>query len=180
MTTRNPAAPGFKQRAKAELKDFIGISLYLAIFFCALSTYAMMLLRKYDVSYLNYTFAIVNALVVGKIILIGEMMRFGRGAETRPLYQSVLYKSIAFGLLVFAFHLVEEFIKRVIRHEPAGTVLHNVNLDDLIARSIVIFCAFVPLFAFRELGRVLGEQKLHALFFKHGAAADAALSPTQP
>jgi hypothetical protein len=180
MTTRNPAAPGFKQRAKAEFKVFIGISLYLAFFFCALSTYAMMLLRKYDISYLNYTFAIVNAFVVGKIILLGEMVHFGKGAETRPLYQSALYKSILFGLLVFAFHLVEEFIKRrLIRHEPAGAVLNNINFEDLIARSIVIFCAFVPLFAFRELGRVIGEDKLHAIFFKHRAASDAALSPTK-
>ena len=179
MTTKDPAAPGFKQKAKEEFKDFIRISLYLAVFFCALSTHAMMLLRKYDVSYLNYTFSIINALIVAKIILIGEMVHFGRGAETRPLYQSVLYKSLAFGLLVFAFHLVEEFIKRLIHHEPAGTVLHNINVDDLIARSIVIFCAFVPLFAFRELGRVIGEEKLDALLFKSRAAADPALTPTQ-
>jgi hypothetical protein len=168
--SKDPTAPGFKQKAAHELKDFVGISVYLAVFFCALSTYAMLLLRKYEISYLNYTFAIINALIIAKIILIGEWARLGRKGETRPLFQSVLYKSFVFGLLVFAFHFVEEFVKRLIHGLPAGTVVHDIHIDDLIGKSIVMFCAFIPLFAFRELGRVMGENKLHALFFKSGAA----------
>ena len=174
MTNKDPTAPGFKQKAEHELKDFAWISLYLAFFFCALSTYTMLLLRKYEISYLNYTFAIVNALIIAKIILIGEWARLGRKGEGKPLYLAVLYKSFVFGLLVFAFHFVEEFIKRIIHGKPAGTVIHDINVDDLIAKTIIIFCAFIPLFAFRELGRVMGEDKLHALFFKSGAAAHPA------
>ena len=174
MTNKDPTAPGFKQKAVHELKDFAWISLYLGFFFCALSTYTMLLLRKYEIDYLNYTFAIVNALIIAKIILIGEWARLGRKVEARALYQAVLYKSVVFGLLVFGFHFVEEFIKRIIHGKPAGTVIHDINVDDLIAKTIIIFCAFIPLFAFRELGRVIGEDKLHALFFKSGAAAHPA------
>jgi hypothetical protein len=173
MTSKDPTAPGFKQKAVHELKDFAWIALYLGLFFCALSTYTMLLLRKYEIDYLNYTFAIINALIIAKIILIGEWARLGREVEHRVLYQTVLYKSVVFGLLVFAFHFVEEFVKRLIHGLPAGTVVHDINFNDLIGRSIIIFCAFVPLFAFRELGRVIGEDKLHALFFKSGAAETA-------
>jgi hypothetical protein len=169
MTSKEPTAPGFKQKAVHELKDFAWISLYLAFFFCALSTYAMLLLRKYEINYLNYTFAIVNALIVAKIILIGEWARLGREAEAKPLYIAVLYKSVVFSLLVFGFHFLEEFIKRLIHGLPAGTVVHDIKVDDLLGKSIVIFGAFIPLFAFRELGRVMGEDKLHALFFRSGA-----------
>jgi hypothetical protein len=173
MTTKDPAAPGFKQKAKDDFKDFLLIGGYLAFFFCALSTYSTLLLRKYDVSYLNYSFAIINALVIAKVILIGEMAHMGRRFEARLLYQSVLYKAFVFSLLVFAFHIVEEFVKRLIHHKPAGTVLHEINYDDLIARSIVVFCTFLPLFAFRELRRVLGQGSLYALFFKpRDGAAD--------
>jgi hypothetical protein len=34
-----------------------------------------------------------------------------------------------------------------------------------VSRSIVVFCTFVPLFAFRELARVLGEEEFRRLFF---------------
>jgi hypothetical protein len=176
--TKDPAAPGFKQKAEHELKDFALISFYLAFFFCALSTYSMLLLRKYEINYLNYSFAIINALIIAKIILIGEMAHLGRKGETKPLYQSVLYKSFVFGVLVFAFHFLEEFVKRLIHGKPFGTVWLEINVDDLLGRSLVIFCAFVPLFAFRELGRVMGEDKLHALFFKTGTAANLGASPT--
>ncbi|WP_035349403.1 hypothetical protein [Edaphobacter aggregans] len=174
MTSRNPptptasAAPGFKQRAAHELKDFAIVSAYLAVLFCAVITYTNLLVQRYDdPATLNYTFAIINALVIGKVILIGEMMHLGKSAESRPLYQSVLLKSLVFALFVFAFHILEEFIKRLIHHKPAGTVLHEMEWDQLIARSIIILCAFLPLFAFRELRRVLGEEKLYDLFTHH-------------
>jgi len=173
MTSKDPSAPGFKQKAKHELQEFLMISAYLAFLFCALATYTMVLLKKYDVSYLNYTFAIINALIIAKVILIGEMMHYGKGAEAKPLYQSVIYKSVAYCLLCFAFHIVEEFIKRVIHGDPFGTVWHNIHLDDLISRTIIIFCVFMPLFAFRELRRVMGEERFYALFFKPRAVGDA-------
>ena len=169
MTSTNASVtapkPSIKQRAKRELKDYAIVSGYLAILFCAVTAYSSLLLRKYDEnSTLNYTFAIINALVIGKVILIGEMMNLGKRAETRPLYQSVLLKSVIFGLFVFAFHLLEEFVKRLYHHEPFGTVLHEIEWEQLLARTIIILCAFIPLFAFRELRRVLGEEKLYEMF----------------
>ncbi|MCU1252430.1 MAG: conserved rane protein of unknown function [Edaphobacter sp.] len=169
MTNKDPTAPGFKQKAAHELEDFAWISLYLGFFFCALSTYSMLLLKKYEINYLNYTFSIINALIIAKIILIGEWAHLGRKGEGKPLYLAVFYKSIVFGLLVFAFHFVEEFVKRLIHGLPSGTVVHDIEINDLLGRSLVVFCAFVPLFAFRELGRVMGDHKLRSLFLKSGA-----------
>jgi hypothetical protein len=178
MPSNAPTKPSFKQKAMREFIDYATIAAYLAVFFCAIVTYTMLLLRKYDVGNdaLNYTFAIINALVIAKIILIGKMTNLGRSAENRPLYQTVLFKSVLFGLLVFVFHLLEEFVKRLIHGEPSGTVWHNMHYEDLIGRSIVIFCAFIPLFAFIELRRVLGEEKLHTLFFKPRTATNPGLS----
>jgi hypothetical protein len=178
--SKDPAAPGFKQKAARELKDFAVVALYLAFFFCTLVTYTMLLLKKYDISYLNYGFAIINALVIAKVILIGEMVHFGTGAEARPLYQSVVYKAFVFSLLVLAFHFLEEFIKRLIHHKPFGAVWNDIHFDDLIGKTLVVFCTFIPLFAFRELRRVLGDEKLHTLLFKSGNADSPALPRTAP
>jgi hypothetical protein len=181
MTSDAATKPSFKEKAKSEFINYAVISAYLATFFCAIVTYTILLLRKYDISddAMNYTFAIINALVIGKVILIGKIFNLGRSAEYRPLYQTVLLKSVFYGLLVFGFHLLEEFIKRLIRGEPAGAVWHNMSYEDLIGRSILIFLSFIPLFAFIELRRLVGEDKLHALFFKHGAAANPGLSAAE-
>jgi hypothetical protein len=36
-----------------------------------------------------------------------------------------------------------------------------------------VFCTFLPLFAFRELRRVLGEERFAALFFRSGEAGES-------
>jgi hypothetical protein len=170
MSSKDPAAPGFKQKAAREFKEYLWISAYLAFFFCALSTYTTLLLRRYDVGddYLNYGFAIINALVIGKVILIAQMAKLGRGYEAKPLYQTVIYKSFIFGVVVFAFHIVEEFVKRAIHGKPFGSVWQETHWEDMVARTLVVFCAFIPLFGFMELRRVLGEEKLYLLLRSRG------------
>ena len=49
------------------MKDLLAISFYLAFFFCALETYSTMS-RKISISYLNYSFALINALVIAKVV----------------------------------------------------------------------------------------------------------------
>lgn len=167
MATPGTAAPSFKERAKAEFKDYLQISVYLAFFLCALVVYTRLVLRQHDVfdESLSFGFAIINALIIGKIILIGEMLHLDKPGQSKPLIQAIFIQAVINSLLLFAFHFLEEFIKRLIHHEPAGTVLHEIRIYELTARAILIFCVFLPLFAFRELKLILGAEKVHQLFF---------------
>src|ERR1035438_10116617 len=114
MTGDNSVSKTRKQKASHELKELVMIFLYLAFFFCALVTYSMLLLNEYHVKYLNYAFALINALVITKVIMIGEYAHGGKRGETKPLVLSALWKAFIYTLLVFAFHVVEEVIKRLI------------------------------------------------------------------
>jgi hypothetical protein len=156
----------FKQRAIHEFEDMGVIFLYLAFFFCAISTYSMLLLNKFEISYFTYGAALINALVIAKVILIGEYARIGRKHEAKPLLYSAIYKAFVFGLLVFAFHLIEEAIKEVVHGHRVAAAFREMRIDDLLARTVIVFCTFIPLFAFRELQRVLGEDKFRTLLFR--------------
>ena len=57
------------------------------------------------------------------------------------------------------------------------SAFHKVRIDELLARTVIVFCTFIPLFAFRELGRVMGEEKFRDLFFRTGASIETAVSP---
>ena len=159
-----------KQKAAHELQEFLGIFLYLAFFFCALSTYSLLLLNRFQVSYFTYGTALINALVIAKVILIGEYAHLGQKHESKPIFQSAAYKAFVFGLLVFGFHILEELIKRLIHGEDMVRASHGLRVDELLARTVVIFSTFLPLFAFRELQRRMGEDEFRDLFFKTGAA----------
>lgn len=158
---------GLKQKAVHEFIDFLGIFFYLAFFFCAVSTYRMLLQSDFRDSYIDYSFAVINALVIAKVILIGEYTHLGKRLEDRPLLFSSIYKAVLFGLLTFAFHIAEEAAKKVFHGEGVASAFLGIHLKVLLARSIVVFCTFLPLFAFRELRRVLGETRFNDLFFRH-------------
>jgi magnesium-transporting ATPase (P-type) len=170
MSTENSVKPSVKQKVVHEFREIAIIFIYLAFFFCALATYSMLLLGRYHISYYNYGAALLNALIITKVILIGEALHYGTKYESRPIFYSAIYKAFLFGLLVFAFHIVEELVKRLIHGQGIVGAFQDIRLDDVIARSVIIFCAFIPLFAFRELGRVLGPEKLRSLAFHEGPA----------
>lgn len=165
MTADVAKSPTMKQKAIHEGEEFAGIALYLAFFFCAVVAYSSILLDRFQVSYFSYGTAIINALIIAKVILIGEYAHLGKRHEAKPLLQSALYKAIMFTLLVFAFHVVEELIKALIHKQALVSAFHAIRLDELASRSLIVFCTFVPLFAFRELARVLGDEEFRRLFF---------------
>jgi len=176
MNAENTQGASLKQKAAHELVQFVAIFLYLAFFFCALATYSMLLLRGFSVSYFTYGFALINALVIAKVILIGEYAHLGKKHEAKPLLLAAIHKAFLFTLLVFAFHVVEELIRLLIHRENMATAFHEIRIDYLLGRSLVVFCTFIPLFAFRELQRVLGEEKFRALFFGTVAPAKSDLT----
>jgi hypothetical protein len=167
MNAENSQNASLKQKAIHEFEEFGWIFLYLAFFFCALATYSTLLLNRFDVSYFTYGSALINALVIAKVILIGEYAHLGKKHETKPLFVSAIYKAFLFGLLVFGFHVIEELIRLLLHGENMASASREIRIDDLLCRSLVVFCTFIPLFAFRELRRVMGDEDFRALFFRN-------------
>ena len=66
-----------KQKVAHEFEEVAILTAYLAFFFCALATYSMLLLGKFHVSYFAYGPALINALVIAKVILIGDALHTG-------------------------------------------------------------------------------------------------------
>jgi len=166
MSAENAQITGMKQKVAHEFEELAVIFLYLAFFFCAIATYSMLLLNKFQISYFTYGAALLNALVIAKVILIGEYAHLGKKQEARPLFYSAVYKAFLFSLLVFAFHIIEEVIKHLVHGQSIAPVFREVRIDDLLGRCVIIFCTFIPLFAFREMQRVLGEKQFRALLFR--------------
>jgi hypothetical protein len=158
-----------KQAIRRDAGELFWIFLYLAVFLCVLSTYTMLLLNEFHVRYFTYGVALVNALVLAKVILLGEHARLGKKHEENPLFFSVLYKAFLFGALVAALHVVEEIIKPMLHGADLAAAWHELTsrrMNELIVRNLVVLCAFVPFFTFWEIRRVIGEGKLYDLFFR--------------
>src|SRR5664279_3308488 len=121
-----------KEKAKHEAKELVYVFLYLAFFFCALATYSTLLLKEYEVPYWNYAFALINALVIAKVILIGQMMHLGEKYEARPLLLSALWKAFLYSLFALAFHFVEELVKRLIHGAGVAEASRAIRIEALL------------------------------------------------
>jgi hypothetical protein len=178
MIGENPRRAGLKRKVIHEFVELAEISLYLAFIFCAVATYKMLLLDEFRFAYFNYGTALINALVVAKVILIGEAAHLGKKQEAQPLFLSAIYKAFLFGVLTFGFHVVEEAIKQLVHGGRIAAAFQSVRIDDVLARCVVIFGTFLPLFGFLELRRVIGDEEFHKLLFRRGAAQS--YSTTKP
>lgn len=171
----NSAHPELREKIKHEFREMLELFFYLAFFFGALAIYDILLLRQYNINeYWSIGFALINAAVITKVIMIGEYAKLGKRHENKSVFISAVWKAFVFGLLVFAFHIVEEIVKRLIHGSDLAKASRELRLDQLASRTIVVFCTFIPLFAFREFRRVMGEESFHDLLFgKRGEGAES-------
>jgi hypothetical protein len=168
MGSAHPEKAGRKQKIIHELRQLLGIFLYLAVFFIVLRTYTHLILAEHQIIYAAYGLTLLKALALAKIILTGETLHLGGRFRERPLIIPTLYNTVVFSTFALAFEVVEHFILGLIRGKDFAEIfaeLLDKGWPHLIAVTLVIFVAFLPFFAFRATEHALGEGKLKELFF---------------
>ena len=162
---------GLKERAVSELEKYAVITVYLWLLFALFGLYRRQVLLMYGISAWQQGFAIVNALVFGKVILIAQALELGKSLERRILAWIVLGKSLIFAVVLIAFHIGEEAIRAWFEGKPLsdGAADFGGTLPGLLTYAAIFFIALIPFFAFQEVARVLGSSALWKLFFRRGA-----------
>ncbi|MGA9396210.1 MAG: hypothetical protein WCA83_09805 [Azonexus sp.] len=164
---------GWKEKISHEMIEY-GINvIYLTLMFAAFTQYRRLILAAHDIIYTNYWVAVIQALIFGKVIMIGGFLRLGKWLEQKPLIFPTLYKAVVFTILVVAFNFVEHALKGLLKGEGiAGGVAKFLERwpHELLAGSLIVFVALVPFFAVKELGRIFGENTMRKLFFRERPA----------
>jgi hypothetical protein len=169
MTVEKEKQAEWKRKIVHEMTEYWINFVFLAVVFFTFTSYRRLILAEYHVSYLNYGFAVIEAAVLAKIILLGEAARVGRKHEDKPLIVPTLHKTILFTILVIAFKVLEHMIGGLLRGKGLAGGFNDLigkGGYEILANALVMISAFVPFFAIKELGRVLGREKLRALFFR--------------
>jgi len=157
-----------KARAIAEFKAYWVITLYLWVFLGSFTIYRRLVIAETGGVYLHYGIALIEALVIAKVVLIGRLFGFSRRFEDRPLIVPVIYKSILFGVLVIVVGLAERIVEGWFHGQGVLGGLRSLDelgIHELGARVLMLIVAFVPFFAFGEIVRVHGSREIAALFF---------------
>jgi len=161
-----------KTRAVDETKKFLIMTLYLWVFFALLSLHKTLVMEQEHLDYQAQGLAIVNALVLAKVMLLAEDFRLGsRFFKDHPLVYSVLFRSLVFAIVLIGFHILEDAAIDLLRGKPLADSLADFgagNAKGVLSMGAIAFVALTPFFMVSEMARVLGSDGLKVLFFIRG------------
>lgn len=156
-----------KKRFVHEARLFTLYASFLALFFCAFTLYRSLILKEYHIGFVHYGYAIVEALILAKVILLGQMVHLGERFSNRSLIYPTIYKASVFALFALVFSIIEHFFMGYLHGKPFSEVyekLAAIGIYQILAQILIVYIVFVLFFAFLELGRVYGEKSLYLLF----------------
>jgi hypothetical protein len=165
-----------KRRAEEELKRFVIMFAYLFVIFALFQLHEYLILRQHDIAYAHYGFAVIQALILAKVMLIGEAMKLGHRLSKQRRVVVIAYRSAVFALFFLVFKIFEDALialfkgKNVIESitAPGGSTPATIIL------AVIFWVMLMPYFAFLELGRAYGVDSLkHLLLGAEDAPASA-------
>jgi len=166
---------GWKQKIRRELVEYWINAVYLFLFFGVFVSYRRLLLAQYNITFTHYGLALFEALVLAKVIMIGDVfLGLGPRLQNKPLILPTLYKTVVFTVWTGIFIVLEHVTEGLWQGGGLAGGIHEFTSHgyQVLARGLVVFFAFIPFFAFKELGRVLGEEKIVSLFFRKRTTTD--------
>ena len=168
MATETITKETLRQRAVHELKVLAILSAYLYVTLGAVILFKAAVLQDQGVSFVPWGLAAVKAVVLAKFLLLGGVVKIGRGYTDRPLIWPTLYKSFVFLVLLIVLTIIEEVVVGLFHHHSVAASLGELfgpRLKETLAGYIIMLLVLVPLAAIHVLNEALGEGKLARMFF---------------
>jgi hypothetical protein len=159
----------WKQKLRHEFIEYWINAIYMAVFFSVFIFYRRMILAHYEIYLEDYFLGVIKALVFAKVIMIGAFLRIDRRFDQKPLIIPVFYKAFLFTVFVAVFDIAEKFISGFIHTFNLTGAIEELSKDLTniwIGGVVVVFFCFIPFFAFKEVSRVMGPEKIQHLFFR--------------
>jgi hypothetical protein len=155
-----------KAKGITEARRLFWIFAYLWVLLGLFALHKSIVLNEPNPFY-HQGFAIINALVLAKIMFLAEAFHVADGLERKPLIYPIVYKSAVFSLILVAFHLLEEVLTGMWHGKAFAesiTALSGAR-EEMFVFSVIMFVVLMPFFALREIGRDIGDDKLFEQFF---------------
>ena len=171
-----------KEKAVEETRKLVVFTSYVWVVISLFDVHKLLIFRAQHISTpigFKLGLNLVNALVLGKIVLLGDAFHLGERLQAKaPIYR-VLFRSAVFAALLICFEILEEVIIGVWHHKTIAQSIPQWGgggLEGKILVGILAFVSLIPLSAFMEIHRALGDAEFRSLFFEKRPKTDA----TQP
>jgi hypothetical protein len=144
---RSPAYPGAK--AYQVLKNYLVLVCYLWVVFASFVLYSSVILSEHRIPFAPHGFALVNALVLAKVILVAQ--RFvGEWLNEMALIYTTVFKSVAFAILLGCLKIIEETLRGLYRglsyNESILVAVGGGTLTGALVFMAILAVVLIPFF----------------------------------
>ncbi len=173
-----PGASRLGRRLRNEFKRMAAIFAYLWTVFGILVLHEWIVLSRHGIDYRFYGLAFVNAWILAKVVLVTEHLDVLPRWVGRPPIYRIVTRSIGLALILVVAYTLEETLIGLFSGRTLADSLPTIGggVRGYAAIGVIMAVALVPYLTFRELGRILGRERLRALILSEPAPS----SPASP
>jgi hypothetical protein len=150
-----------------EFREMLPPTVFFFVGFNLILFSKRLFLADYLIQFSGFILATTSALVVGKTVLVADMMPFLRRFDHAPLIQPILFKTVVYTFLVFVARLLEAYIHYLFASSGGflNELLGTFRWDHFIAVQMWIFVLFLVYVTASELDDLVGDGELFKIFF---------------
>ncbi|WP_270936723.1 hypothetical protein [Falsiroseomonas oryzae] len=168
-----------KEVVAEELRRYAITVVYIFVLLSMFTLHEEIALRTHDgisqaIPFAPHGFAVINALVLGKVALVVEQLRLGQRLKPEPLIWPILLESLILAILFIAMHMAEHIIGGWLHGEALAKSVPAVGgggVWGVVFATIAFFVAMIPFCGFRQITLSIGWPRMRAILF--GVPEDA-------
>ncbi|MEP9352568.1 hypothetical protein ABLE93_03105 [Xanthobacter sp. KR7-65] len=163
------------ERALEEARTFLFLFLYLWVLLGLFVLNQALVEREHGDTFAFQGFALLNAFVLAKVMLVIERMELARWLRSRPVILVILYEAAICTVFFLAFHLVERMVMAKLRGvalAPGDLAIGGGGWAGVAIVGTILFVSLLPFFGFKNVTRAVGAERMRQILFHRPTAAD--------
>ena len=156
-------------RLKHEILGAIPTVVFFFIVFQLLAFTRALILQGYGIQVSTFLKAAIAALIVGKVVLLTDLLPMINRFPNKPLIYNVVWKTFIYMVAAIIVRYVEHLIPLIREHKNL-TVANKHLFDEVVwphfwLVQLWLLVCFLMYSTIRELVRILGRKQVRTMFF---------------
>jgi hypothetical protein len=157
---------GLLTHAADQVRQFVWIFLYLWVLFALFVMNEIVVLNQHGMTVAMHGFAVINAFILAKVMLVVEDLDLGRWLQEKPRIYPIIFEAFLIAAMFLAFHVIERMAMGVIHGKPLRDSVPSIGGGGFLGTvcvALVLFVSLIPFFAFKHLSRAIGPGRVKAI-----------------
>lgn len=162
---QTPTRTTLRARIVHEMQHYLILFLYLWALFGLFVLDESLVERSHGNAFVFQGFAVLNAFVLAKVMLVAEHVDLTGWLRRRALAWTILFEAALCTFLFMLVHVLERVLAHALhRGDAAGTpVFGSGGLSGVLIVAAIAFVSLLPFFTFKRVARAVGPERMRAI-----------------